>query len=115
MVAAGGGPVRAFVPFAFEVDGVVLPSGQYVVEPGSGGAIVLRPEGGRALALEVAVDRYAAGCSCLRFHHYADGRYVLSDVHAGGRAAPLEVVSAMRKSRREYPMEAVEVPVRKGD
>ncbi len=103
------GPVRASIPFPFEADGVQLPSGQYVIAASGAGAVTLRADapGANKVTVETAVDRYASGggCSCVRFHRYADGRYVLSDVQSW------EVVSAMKKSRREYPMEAVEVPL----
>lgn len=100
--------IRAAIPFAFEADGVQLPSGQYVVAAALPGEVTLRADApnGPKVTVEATVDRYSNGCNCLRFHRYADGRYVLSDVQS------LEVVSAMRKSRREYPLEAVEVPLR---
>lgn len=100
------------VKFAFEVDGTRMPAGSYSVEVAEGGTpIVLKAEGaGRTIVIKsVTVDLYATPCGCVRFHRYADGLYVLSDIELGPQTPALELVSARRKSREEYPMMAVQV------
>ncbi|MEO8658322.1 MAG: hypothetical protein ABI693_07615 [Bryobacteraceae bacterium] len=109
------GPSRVAIPFAFEVDGVHLPAGTYSVQPsGAPTAIMLRADGADAATQirQAAVDKYASACSCLRFHHYADGSYVLSDVNLGQKAPSLELPSAMRRSKEEFPLGAVQISLR---
>jgi hypothetical protein len=104
---------HATIPFAFEVDGAHMPAGKYQVLPaGSATSVQLRAEGADAATVTVsqaAIDKYAIGCSCLRFHRYADGSLVLSDINLGHGAPALELASAVKKSREEFPVEAVQI------
>lgn len=107
--------VHAMIPFAFDADGTKMPAGRYDVLPaGSPKVVILRAEGtGSSVTLDrMAVDRYAAGCSCLRFHRYADGSLVLSDINLGQKAPSLELVWASRRSREEFPVGAVQISLR---
>lgn len=104
---------HATIPFAFEVDGTHMPAGKYQVLPaGAPTSVLLRAEGTDAASVTVsqaAIDKYSSGCSCLRFHRYADGSLVLSDINLGHGAPALELPSAVRKSREEFPVEAVQI------
>lgn len=67
---------HATIPFAFEVDGTRMPAGKYQVLPaGAPTSVLLRVEGADASVTvsQAAIDKYSTGCSCLRFHRYADG------------------------------------------
>src|SRR5262249_48479287 len=98
-VSAQAAQIRADIPFSFECNRKVLPSGTYTVDPSVANGLVTT--GKRPGAVVPGTQRYASGGSPrLVFHKYGD-EYILREVWLSGTNG-----KALPESRRERELAA---------